>query len=254
MATSSSDSVTQDISENEQNSGRTLWIEQDDPTYTGVDIDHDYVATDSRQESVSDAYNTEAEAVTDDGQPLDARSDAAATDTKTEDTDDLDGNPLESSWAANGVQRTTLYADDKDGYGEELPQVAADGTNLGARRRRMWKYNSGFGWNDHSDTGRVDMEARETREMTEAVASQCGLTDSQKERAVQIALDMDGRRWNWAGGRPAMALGAIARAVAESAEQATAHAAVQSDAFEHVAEKACRADAERLVGFAFESE
>lgn len=213
---------------------------------------HDYLHTETRHESAREAYNPEAEAVTDGGQPLDARSDAAATDTKTEDADDLDGNPLESSWATQGVQRTTLYADDKDANGNPLPQYAADGTNLGARRRRMWQYNSGFGWSDRSDTGRVDMEARETREMTEAVATQCGLTDRQKERAVQIALDMDGRRWNWAGGRPAMALGAIARAVAQSATEAAQHAAIRSDAFEGIAEKACRADAERLIEFAFE--
>lgn len=228
------------------------WRDKDDPTDTGVPIDSDYLHTDSRNESATDAYNPEAEAATDGGQPLDARSDAAATDTVTEDTDDLDGNPLESAWANQGVQRTTLYADDTDAKGNPLPKYGADGTDLRARRYRMWKYNSGFGWNDHSDTGRVDMEARETREMVEAVASQCGLTDAQKERAVQIALDMDGRRWNWAGGRPAMALGAIARAVADSAEKAKTHAVVQSDAFGHVAEKACQADAERLAQFAFE--
>ncbi len=235
-----------------QSGGRTLWVEQDDPTDTGVEIDADYCRVDTRDEPATDAYVGGSVAITDGGQPLDARTDAAATDTKSEDSDDLDGKPLESSWANTGVQRTTLYADDTDANGNPLPQYGLDGTDLGARRKRMWGYNSGFGWSDRSETGRVDMEARETREMTEAVASQCGLTDRQQEAAVQIALSMDGRRWSWAGGRPAMALGAVACTVAETAADAAKHAAVQSDAFEEVADKACHVDAERLVRFAFE--
>lgn len=250
-----------------QGGRQTRWKDQDDPTDTGVPIDDDYVKADTRQESVTDAYASGAEAITDGGKELawakandadrlDSRTYAAAT-YGTESTE-LDENPLETAWAMQGVQRTTLYADDTDGYGEPLPQTALDGTNLGARRKRLWRYNSGFGWNDYSDTGRVDMEARETREMTEAVASQCGLTDRQQKRAVQITLDMDGRRWNWAGGRPAMALGAIARSVAESAEKATERLTSESsddpEAFEDVADTACRAGAERLIGFAFETE
>lgn len=228
-----------------------LWAEQDDPTDTGVPVDPDYCAVETRDETVRDAYEPDAAARTDRGQPLKTRSDAAMLDTQSEETDEVDGNPLESSWSAQGEQRTTLYADDKDGYGNELPDEALDGTDLRARRKRMWKLNSGFGFRDRSDVGRVDMEARETREMVEAVASQCGLTSSQRDRAVRIALGMDGRRWNWAGGRPAMALGAIARAVAETAEEAAEHTAVQSDAFERVAAEACSTERSRLIQFAF---
>jgi|GEM_PF-2948587 len=247
-----------ELSEGEQK----YWKDSSDPCDTGTEIDPDYVSVETRSESAKDAYNPGA--LTEGGhvdrgecaagERLDSESYASATENT--DAQELDGDIMESAWAAQGVQRTTFYADGKDAYGNKLPETGADGEDLGARRKRLWAYNSGFYYGDRSDTGRVDREARETREMTEAVASQCGLTDRQQQTAMQTALGMDGRKFNWAGGRPAMALCAVAQTVADSAEEAKADRRLirqsAETAFEHVADKSCTVDAERLIQFAFE--
>lgn len=232
----------------ETDCGRELWVNSDDPTDTGTDVDYDYVNV-GEYEAFSEAYCNDVDPIS---ELLDARTDKAATDEAGADKSELDADPLESSWAANGVQRTTLYADGKDANGNPLPKTNGLGEDLEARRERLWALNSGFYFNDRSDVGRVDMESRETREVVESIASQCGLTERERENAVQVALGMDGRKTNAYGGRPAMALVGIVRTVADDEETALQRRAVRSDVFEHVAADVCEVSVSRIVEKTFE--
>jgi hypothetical protein len=53
--------------------GREFWVEKIDSTDTGVPIDRDYLRADTKAEPVRDAYNLDAKAVTDGGQPISAK-------------------------------------------------------------------------------------------------------------------------------------------------------------------------------------
>lgn len=220
---------------------RTLWIDQEDATDTGVDIDPDYIGGDADDAS-KPGYSVGPEIVTDGGMPLDMRSDALATDAEQE----KDGDRRRNDWYDRGVQRTTFKVDGKDAHGGELPQRDPAGRDLGALRRRMWELNTGVYSRDRSRVGRVDREYQETRQIVEAVATQCGLRGRQVERAVQHAVDMDGRRWR-PGGRILMALGAVVRAVAENTDEPAEHPAVKSDTFERVAQKSCGVSTEHVL-------
>jgi hypothetical protein len=56
-----------------RNSMVERWYDQSDPTDTGVPIDDSYLNTETKDESVTDCYNPEAERITDGGQIVSAK-------------------------------------------------------------------------------------------------------------------------------------------------------------------------------------
>lgn len=70
MTANSSDSATQNVSECGQDDGRTLWVEQDDPSDTGVPLDQEYCAAHEEEATVSVGYSADVKTCTASGQPL----------------------------------------------------------------------------------------------------------------------------------------------------------------------------------------
>lgn len=55
---SNESTIRQDVdSKNPHSDGRTLWVEQSDPTSTGLRIDHEYLLTETRNESATNCWS-----------------------------------------------------------------------------------------------------------------------------------------------------------------------------------------------------
>lgn len=94
-----------------------FWKDQDDPTDTGVPIDSDYLHTDTRDESATDAYNPEAEAVTDGGEPLDRTAEGNESDAYKNDEHAVQKWP--DGFAQTSTARTTAFAG-RDAHGNPV--------------------------------------------------------------------------------------------------------------------------------------
>lgn len=231
--------------------GRTLWCEQDDPTDTGVDTDTDYLAVDSRDGSVTEAY-ADAEAATDGGQPLDYSADGNGTD----DWKDEYVDEWPDGFARQSRARTTAWSEDpSDAWSRDRWKIhmglscytlgeRCDGCEYceaddclddcdgdGCPVCREWCYNDAWEWVEGAE---VDNREAARQAELDGFLDAFDVPSAVKERVRWMVEREDvSRYWNrWYSGQRGAAIGFMAVEIADSPEAAVDDERLQAVAAE----------------------
>lgn len=207
MATSSSDSATQEVSDIEQDSGRTLWVEQDDPTDTGVPLDRDYCAAHEEETTVSVGYGDDVEACTPDGQPL-ATDGGDGSATGADAFIDERAQRHTSANETSSIVGSTFYADPK-------ANPECDGGWSEAKWNRLFLYHSGKDSHKRGDGSNInprhkeDSTARFNHERAEVLCDRVGLTPRQKHAVLEAVDGTNFARFTYLCGKADDGVGAV---------------------------------------------